>query len=48
MGLERVESMVLWIQMESEKAESLDWLTNLGSLKVEKMAVWTTMVPGWE
>ena len=34
--------------MELEMDESLGWLTNLGSLKAERMVVWIMMVPDWE
>ena len=48
MGLERVDSKVVWILTEPEMDESLGWLINLGWLKAEMMAVWIWMVSDWE
>ena len=43
MGLERVDSKVVWILTEPEMDESLDWLINLGWLKALTLANKTLM-----
>ena len=43
MGLERVDSKVVWILTEPEMDESLGWLINLGWLKALTLANKTLM-----
>ena len=43
MGLEKVDSKVVWILTEPEMDESLDWLINLGWLKALTLANKTLM-----
>ena len=43
MGLEKVDSKIVWILTEPEMDESLDWLINLGWLKALTLANKTLM-----